>query len=465
MDLLSRSLLARAALAALGALAAVPVASQESPFNVSQVSNFDQSGQRYADVWGDGDYAYLAHFGQSRVDIVDISVPSSPQLVATYNSGVGSAQDVKVADGLMFVGLESATPGIHIVDVRDPSNPVKLTNVTVRSAVHNVFYHEGWLYLCDSSTPRIDIVDLRSYDPDNAPATISSATWTILNVGFFVHDITVQGDYLFASAWNSLRVFDISNLESQAPTFLTSVPGSNVHSSWATDDLRFLVTAEERTGGGLTLWEIVETAEPGAISLVQRDTYTVPTSRATSVHNPVIRDHTVYVSWYQIGTQIFEIDPVLEKLALIGSFDTTAINGNTGFSGNWGVYPFLGDDRLLASDTNTGLWVLDADTTSAPTLSVEGACPGSATLTISRATPSAEVAVIAAANTNGFEKGGALCNGSLLNVGEPFNLPPRFVIVDANGNGSTQTTLEAGFCRLQALDFANCRRSAPVSVD
>jgi hypothetical protein len=275
----------------------------------------------------------------------------------------------------------------------------------------------------------------------------------------------VQGDYLFASAWNSLRVFDITDIATQAPTFLTSAPGSNVHSSWATDDLRFLVTAEERTGGGLTLYEIVETEEPAAVSLVERDTYTVPTSRATSVHNPVIRDYTVYVSWYQIGTQIFEIDPELKKLALIASFDTTAVNGNTGFSGNWGVYPFLGDSRLLASDTNTGLWVLAADTTSAPALSVNGACPGPVTLSISGATPNAEVAVVKAANTNGFEKGGAMCNGSLLSIGEPFNLPPSFVLTDSNGNGSTQTTLQSGFCQLQALDFANCRRSNTVSVD
>jgi hypothetical protein len=87
------------------------------------------------------------------------------------------------------------------------------------------------------------------------------------------------------------------------------------------------------------------------------------------------------------------------------------------------------------------------------------------TLSISGATPNAEVAVVKAANTNGFEKGGAMCNGSLLSIGEPFNLPPSFVLTDSNGNGSTQTTLQSGFCQLQALDFANCRRSNTVSVD
>ena len=430
---------------------------QDPPLNMSEVSNFDQSGQLYADVWGEGDFAYLAHFGQPRVDIIDISVPSDPQLAATFDTSVGSAQDVKVGDGLMFVGLESASPGVLIVDVRDPYQPQKLTNVTVRNAVHNVFYHEGWLYIVDSSSPQIDLVDLRSYDPDNPPTTISEATWTLSGVGSFVHDITVTGNLLIASAWSSVRVFDITNIANQPPVFLTSASGTAVHSAWATEDLKYLVTAEERTGGGLTLFEIVDTEQPGALSLVKRDTFSVPTSKATSVHNPVIRDYTIFASWYQVGVQVLEIDPTLGKLSLVASFDTTAANGNTGFTGCWGVYPFLGDQRVLASDTNTGLWVLEADLQAAPNLTVTGSCPGTVTVDITGATPNKEVGIVSAANTNGFQKGGKLCNGTVFEVGEPFVLPPTFLHTDADGKGSTTMTLESGACWVEAMDFESCK--------
>lgn len=40
-------------------------------------------------------------------------------------------------------------------------------------------------------------------------------------------------------------------------------------------------------------------------------------------------------------------------------FDTTARSGEYDFNGCWACYPYLGDDRILASDIETGLWVLE----------------------------------------------------------------------------------------------------------
>ena len=343
---------------------ATGILAQEAPFNAAQVGSFDQAGQVYADVWGDGNFAYIAHFGQRVVDIIDITDPANPVLAATYDSGVvgASAQDVKVHDGLMFVGLESVTPGCQIVDVRDPFNPVKLTDVTVRSAVHNVFYDGGWLYLVDSSQSQIDLVDLRAYDPDNPPATISDFTWRMTGVGSaFVHDITVQNDRLYAAAWDSLRVYDVSDNANQAPVFMGSAPGSSAHSAWATDDGRFLVVAEEHGTGGLTLYEVTD--DGITVELEVRDYYFVAGPRAGSVHNPLVVGHRVYASWYAAGVQVLEIDPDTATWALVASFDTTAADGITGglFDGCWGVYPFLGEDRVLASDDNNGLVVIDFD--------------------------------------------------------------------------------------------------------
>lgn len=455
----------RALAIVVATLFATVAGAQEPPLNMSEVGNYDSAGQSFADVWGQGNLAFLAHFGQSRVDIIDISNPANPQLLSTYNATNGSAQDVKVANGLMFVGLESTSPGIHIVDVRNPASPTKLTNVTVRSAVHNVFFHEGWLYLCDSSAARIDVVDLRNYDPDNAPATISSAKWTVTGIGQFVHDITVQGDRLFASAWNSLQVFDITNIATEAPQFLASHGGTSVHAAWATDDMRYVVVAEERTGGGLKLFEMIESNGPDTLSLVMRDTFTIPTSRATSAHNPVVVGNRVFVSWYQVGVQVLDIDPAMGKFSLVASFDTTAAAGNTGFSGNWGVYPFLGENRILASDTSTGLWVLRTTLGGAPTLSVNGSCPGSVTVTVSGASPNAEVGVISSPNTKGWTKGGQLCNGTLFELSEPFTLPPKFLGTNSSGDGSRSMTLPAGSCNVEAIDLKSCQTTNAVTVE
>jgi hypothetical protein len=97
-------------------------------------------------------------------------------------------------------------------------------------------------------------------------------------------------------------------------------------------------------------------------------------------------------------------------------------------------------------------------------LSVDGTCPGPVTVSIVNAPPNSEVAVIAAANTNGFVKGGTLCNAVELEIGEPFQLPPGFVIVDGEGAGEASLELGANRCFVQALALASCETSNVVAV-
>ena len=351
------------ALALISSLIFVAAAfSQAAPFNAVEVGAWDEPGQDFADIWGEGNFAYIAHSGQRVVTIVDITDPAAPTFAARYDAvTLSSAQDVKVEGGLMFVGLENASPGVHIVDVRDPYAPVKLTDVTVMSSVHNVFYDQGWLYIVDSSQTRIEIVDLRDYDPDAAPATISTSTWTLTGVGGqLVHDITVRDGRLYAAAWDSLQVYDVSNIADEAPSLLGSTYGDNLHAVWPSDDGQFVVTTEERTTGAATLYEVIEGVD--SIELVTRDYFTVPLAEAASAHNPLVVGNRVFISWYASGVQVLEIDPVTKTLFQVASFDTTPDDGDDGtFAGCWGVYPFLSEDLVLASDRALGLSVVDFD--------------------------------------------------------------------------------------------------------
>ena len=60
-----------------------------------------------------------------------------------------------------------------------------LTNVRIAgfSAPHNIFVEDGWLYLCRGSGDGVAIVDLRTYDPDNAPLEITTLAWEISGAG------------------------------------------------------------------------------------------------------------------------------------------------------------------------------------------------------------------------------------------------------------------------------------------
>jgi len=350
----------------------------DPPLHAITVGQWDGYFGSYCDIWSDGQYAYLPNWtlsdGQpARVHIVDISDPNNPFLADTFflplpNTNA-SPQDVKVANGLLFIGLEAdPNDSVAIVDVRDPLNAVQLATVRISgfTFIHNVFYDNGYLYMADSSTPRVGIIDLTGFDPDNPPATpITTAKWILSNVGSsFVHDITVKSGRMYAAGWNSgLLIYDVSDVANTMPNLIGSVGGNSTHSMWPTDDGRFVVTGEERTGGGITVYEIVDNG--GSLTLQFRDAFAYSGFQAFSVHNQMIIGNRLYNSWYEKGLQVFDIDPIDGTLTLFATLDTS----DTGL-GNWGVYPLLGDNKILLSDGSTGLHIVDItlDSLEDPTL-------------------------------------------------------------------------------------------------
>lgn len=213
--------------------------------------------------------------------------------------------------------------------------------------------------MVDSSSQDIAIVDLTDFDPDDPPpGPITKVKWLVSNVGTsFVHDITVRprptGEtWLYASAWNSgLFVFDVTNVADEPPVLLASVDGSSTHSCRPTDDGKFVITGEEREGGGITVFEIVEDDE--TVSLELRDAVAVPKEDSSSVHNQFCVRNRVYNSWYNAGMRAYDVAPNTGILTLVSSFDAP------GLFAAWGIFPLPGSDRILLSDMPSGLWIID----------------------------------------------------------------------------------------------------------
>ncbi len=115
---------------------------------------------RYADVWGEGNYAYIGSFDNGTgVMIIDISNPAAPALAGHYDPPAGGRfQDVVVIGGIGYFSSES-NGGVHIVDVRNPGSPVLLSQVTPAQngypRVHELFVSNGVLYEADSRTPSV----------------------------------------------------------------------------------------------------------------------------------------------------------------------------------------------------------------------------------------------------------------------------------------------------------------------
>jgi uncharacterized protein (TIGR03437 family) len=327
---------------------------------------------RYADVWGEGNYAYLGSFNGTGLIIIDITDPANPKLAGHYNPAEGGRfQDVVVTNGIAYLSSENRG-GVHIVDVRSPANPVLLSQVTEAKNgypnVHELFVAGGVLYEADSRTNRIKVFDVTR--PDN-PTFVRDIVTTDTR---FIHAITVVNGRLFTSGWSGKTdIYDVSRILTEEPRLLGAVDsGNNSHSAWMSNDGKLMVGARETSNGDIRLFDISNPASPVQLAAITAQSLGMD---AFSAHNPYFVGNLLFVSWYQAGLVVIDVtDPRQPRLT--GIYDTFPGASTAGFDGCWGVYPFLGLDRVLLSDLDNGLYVIDATAALAGPRSVSAASYG-----------------------------------------------------------------------------------------
>jgi choice-of-anchor B domain-containing protein len=310
----------------------------------------------YGDVWGEGNHAYIGTHRGTGVGIIDISDPTAPVLLTTYDAGSGvHFKDVKIHGGIGYFAGEVGG-GLHIVDLTNPEAPVLLADVTAadggHASVHNVFVANGFAYEADSRTNTVVVFDVG--DPANPVYVRDIAT---PDTGF-IHDVTVIGDRLYASGWGGFTyIYDVSDVGNVAPPLLGSVPsGAQSHSSWATSDNGILITAQEISDGEVRIFDVTDPGAPVLLSSVNRTSLGID---AFTPHNTVLYDDTLlFVSWFEAGVVAIDVSDPTDPV-MVGNYDTFP-GGDSGEDGNWGVYPLLGLDRVLLSDMDAGLIVVDA---------------------------------------------------------------------------------------------------------
>ena len=161
------------------------------------------------------------------------------------------------------------------------------------------------------------------------------------------------------AAVGATYVYDVSAIGSSAPPLLGTVPSGNYsHSSWASSDGTILITAQEVEDGKLQIWNIADPSSPVLLSTLDRTSLSLD---ATSPHNPVLfNDTLLFVSWLEAGLLVFDISDPSSPLQ-VGIYDTYPDPSQGLYDGLWGVYPFLGLDRILLSDGYGGLFVVAAN--------------------------------------------------------------------------------------------------------
>lgn len=324
--------------------------------------------QSYAGVWGDGNYAYIGSERRNGVLIYDVSNPDAPVLVGTYaptNPNSFDMEDIKVANGIGYFA-DNFGSGLHIVDVSNPANPTLIAQITSADGgydkTHKVAVWQNFVFIPQNlAAPAL----IKVFDVSNPASPVLFTTITATDAKW-VNDLTIQTTTagqvrMYTAGWNSKGdIWDITNLATTGAVLLGSFTGGvNGSSVSATDDGNYLAYSRKTTDGTseVKIWNITN---PAAAAVVSTLTMSALGVDAIAPHDPKIMGNLLYVSWFQAGTLIFDISNPAAPV-LVGSYDTyPGVVSPAQLDGNWGVYPYLGQDRVLLSDRNTGLYVVDA---------------------------------------------------------------------------------------------------------
>jgi hypothetical protein len=392
------------------------------------VARITLAEMKFSDIGGDGNVAVQGSFSCTGVFIYDTSDPDDIVLASHYDPVPGvltfTEAVVKGTRGYFGTGNPASAMGVQIVDLADPYHPVLLGSVTPANAngfpaVHEMEIWGSYLVEVNQAGNNQTIKFINISDPAN-PVFVRDLA---LPENTSLHATHIRGSRLFASGLGrgingrgKTVIYDVSNIETQAPVLLKVIEDNTdpnpandrfMHSSWSSEEGNYLYSCRELagspnpgfpSGGDLRIYDI---HDPANAVLVNRITDEQLGINASSAHNPVVKGNRLYVSWYEAGVQVFDISNPAQP-ARIGQYDTypkpfsldanravpaadlepwdvvcgnltrgtdkarSRSSGGSSYQGDWAVYPFLGDDRILVGDTNTGMYVVDVTRITAP---------------------------------------------------------------------------------------------------
>lgn len=223
-------------------ISAVNVAAPASPVTSSFLSALAApSGSAYTPFYAGGK-VYVA-YGTAGMRIIDVSNPSSPALLSTADLG-GDSREVVVSGNYAYVAARDS--GVYVVDVTNPASPVKVKTIKTPRArgiaisgtkVYVAASDSGMGYIDASTAPNVSVLkysgnavygenveldgtiagitdygQITFYDISNPLSPVKKGTTGPLKVGN--EGFAISGNFAFVPDGDSLRIFNISNLNS-----------------------------------------------------------------------------------------------------------------------------------------------------------------------------------------------------------------------------------------------------------
>lgn len=333
---------------------------------------FDTTGippsgnQYFSDVWGftakGVEYGVIGSTAGAHVIRV-----SDCQQVAFYPGRNGGQpiphRDYKTYGHYLYAVADEGPATLQVFDLNSLPDSLHLvyeSAIDTPLLAHTLFIDtaKARMYLASPKGASFGMDYLRVYSLANPTQPVLTHRLNAQNgIADKVHTIFARSDtaYLSASGYGLIiGRFDAMNQFSVIGG-LTNYPqqGYN-HSSWISTNGAGIMADETH---GLQMKALNTTRLPA----LRIESYFSPCSGDTCVpHNTLMKGDRAFIAHYYQGLQIYSLaDPA--NPVRTGYFDTYApLAGHGGFAGAWGCYPFLSGNKVLISDMQTGLYVVDA---------------------------------------------------------------------------------------------------------
>ena len=343
-----------------------------SAMGVNQVGSGEMN-----DIWGwtdplDGkEYVILGRTNGTA--FIDISDPLNPVYLANVNTETSSSlwRDIKVYNNHAFIVSEAGGHGMQVFDLtrlRNITNPpVTLTRDAWYSGfgnAHNIVINEesGRAYGVGTNTASggLHIMDISN--PLNP---------TLL--GFFsedgyTHDAQVvnyigpDGQYAgkeiaFACNENTVTIVDVTD-----PSDATMIAAEGystsayTHQGWLTEDHRYFVVGDEldEQSSGINTRTYFFNVEDLNNPFLE---YTYVGSNAAIDHNLYIKDGIAYQSNYRAGLRLLDVNNPTNPQE-VGFIDIYPSSNSAAFNGTWSNYPYFASGVVAVSHIEEGLFLV-----------------------------------------------------------------------------------------------------------
>jgi len=339
---------------------------------VNQVGGGDMN-----DIWGwtdplDGkEYVLLGRTNGTA--FIDISNPTSPVYLGNLNTNTVSSlwRDVKVYGNYAFIVSEAGGHGMQVFDLtklRNVTNPpVNFTADAVYTGfgnAHNLVINEetaraygvgtntasGGLHIVDISNP-LNPTILGTFSQDGYTHDAQVVTY----IG---PDAQYQGkEIAFACNENTITIVDVDDPTDATLISTEGYSGSAyTHQGWLTEDHKYFVVGDEldeQQSGVNTRTYFFNVEDLNNPFLA--GTYTATTSAID--HNLYIKDGVAYQSNYRAGLRLLDVSnaPNAEE---VGFFDLYPSSDAASFNGTWSNYPYFASGIVAVSHIEEGLFLL-----------------------------------------------------------------------------------------------------------